>query len=89
MHDSVQKEQQFYDVFTSLICFNILFLPFTQVKSQIDQLQIDSLGKSYARTLDSETINLAPIWSKICARKRKLVFESLRLIVDEFQFKYL
>ena len=39
-----------------IVFLKILFLPFTKVKSQINQLQKDSLGKSYEWTLVSECV---------------------------------
>ena len=33
------------------VCLNIILLPLTKVESQLNQLQIDSLGKTYERTL--------------------------------------
>ena len=54
---------------------NILLLPLTKVKSQIDILQKDSLGKNLKRTLVSDLVILA---QKLAARKT--VFWSLPLI---------
>ena len=42
-----------------------LLLPFTKVESQINQLQKDSLGEIYERTLVSDLAILAPKWLKI------------------------
>ena len=50
--------------------FKVLLLQFTKVKSQIDQLQKDSVGKSYEKTLLSDFDILASKLSKIAAQKK-------------------
>ena len=47
---------------------NVLFLPFTKVKTQIEWLQKDSLGKSNDKTLVSECPILAQKWLKIAVQ---------------------
>ena len=49
--------------FYTLSVFNVLLIPFTKYKSQINQLQKDSSGKSNVRTLFSEFAILAHKWS--------------------------
>ena len=49
---------------------NVLVLPFRKAKSQIDQLQKDSLGKSYEIILVSEIAIFAQKWLKIAAQKK-------------------
>ena len=60
-----------------MICLNVIFLnglllPFTNVKSQIDQLQNISLGKKNQRTLVSKFAILGQNWFKISAGKNLL-----------------
>ena len=72
-----------------VICFichfflYVLLIPFTKVKIQIDQLQKDSLGKSYEITLISESAILSQKWS-IIAAQICLIFWYLQTIVDGF-----
>ena len=44
---------------------NVLLLPFTQIKSQIDQLKKGSLRESYKRTVVSDYAILAQTWLEI------------------------
>ena len=67
--------------FTPLIFLNVLLLPFTKVKSEINRIQKDSLGKSYEKTLVSEFAVLAQKGSNFAAQFF-FSFLSLQLIVD-------
>ena len=48
---------------------NVLLLPFTNFKSQINQSQKDALGKGNERTMISDLEILAQKWLKIARRK--------------------
>ena len=63
MHDWFKS----YSDFNAFLHFfkNVLLLPFTKFKSQINQLQKDFLGKSNKRMLVSEFAMSAQKWSKI------------------------